>query len=162
MEAVSLELVMFTTQRFAAEKPVVLKRVADSDEPARSMIEGEVVNQPMLPLVHAPPVPPASVAQLSPLQRPLVPPTQYWSALAESVAVVATAARKMRRADPRTNENKRPNLQLELDPPTLTSSLLPLNFKLLPPPVGFFASYKAHEFILSCFGLYKIGLLAAY
>ena len=77
VEAVSLELVMFATQRFAAEKPVVLNRVTDCDEPARSMVEGEVVNHPVLPLVHAPPVPPASVAQLSPPHNPDVPPTQY-------------------------------------------------------------------------------------
>ena len=77
VEAVSLELVMFTTQRFAAEKPVVLNRVTDCDEPARSMVEGEVVNHPVLPLVHAPPVPPASVAQLSPPHNPDVPPIQY-------------------------------------------------------------------------------------
>ncbi|MBR2920658.1 MAG: hypothetical protein IKC27_04830, partial [Kiritimatiellae bacterium] len=68
------------------------------------------------------------------------------------------------------NENKLLSLQLELDPPAAredtrppdkNSQLPTLNFKLLPPPPGFFASYKVHEFILSCFGLYQINLKTA-
>jgi hypothetical protein len=71
------------------------------------------------------------------------------SAKANATAAFAAAA-------PNTSATER----IIPKPPTLTSSLLTPNsslltpnFKLLPPPPGFFANYKIHEFILSCFGL---------
>ena len=55
----------------------------------------------------------------------------------------------------RIKENTLPNLPLELHPPTLTSSLSTLNFKLLPPPPKVFASYKAHCFISFHFMMFE-------
>jgi hypothetical protein len=77
VEAVALEFVMLIAQRSLLENPLVLNLTAVGELPSRSIVDGEVVNQTTLPLVHAPPAPPAVSAQFAPLQRPDAPPTQY-------------------------------------------------------------------------------------